>query len=55
MKLLRLILFIYFYRKYTIVTPDHWLSYLAPELIKSLSADFRSLPFSEESDVYAFG
>jgi kinase suppressor of Ras 2 len=42
-------------RKYTIITPDHWLSYLAPELIKSLASDFRALPFSEQSDVYAFG
>uniref|UniRef100_A0A183DS47 Protein kinase domain-containing protein n=1 Tax=Gongylonema pulchrum TaxID=637853 RepID=A0A183DS47_9BILA len=43
------------YRNCTLIVPQYWLSYLAPELIKSLSADLIQLPFSENSDVYAFG
>uniref|UniRef100_A0A915B8E6 Protein kinase domain-containing protein n=3 Tax=Parascaris univalens TaxID=6257 RepID=A0A915B8E6_PARUN len=43
------------YRNHTLIVPDHWLSYLAPELIKELSAELTQLPFSEASDVYAFG
>ncbi|VDM42256.1 unnamed protein product [Toxocara canis] len=43
------------YRDHTLIVPDHWLSYLAPELIKELSAELNQLPFSEASDVYAFG
>uniref|UniRef100_A0AC34Q6D8 Kinase suppressor of Ras 2 n=1 Tax=Panagrolaimus sp. JU765 TaxID=591449 RepID=A0AC34Q6D8_9BILA len=42
-------------RTNTIIVPDNWLCYLAPELIRNLATDFRSLPFSEQSDVYAFG
>uniref|UniRef100_A0A7E4VLJ6 Protein kinase domain-containing protein n=1 Tax=Panagrellus redivivus TaxID=6233 RepID=A0A7E4VLJ6_PANRE len=42
-------------RNRTIITPDHWLCYLAPEMVHSLSADLKTFPFSEQSDVYAFG
>ncbi|EYC22549.1 hypothetical protein Y032_0017g3416 [Ancylostoma ceylanicum] len=42
------------HRNHTILTPSHWLSYLAPELIRALSEDWRELPFSESSDVFAF-
>ncbi|XP_041456665.1 kinase suppressor of Ras 2-like isoform X4 [Lytechinus variegatus] len=44
----------------TLVIPDGWLCYLAPELITSLRINTdrnqdMELPFSEKSDVYAFG
>lgn len=39
--------------------PKGWLCYLAPEIMKSLrahqKADDEELPFSQSSDVYAFG
>nr|CDJ87871.1 Protein kinase C and Tyrosine protein kinase domain containing protein [Haemonchus contortus] len=41
-------------RNYTMIVPAHWLSYLAPELIRALSEDWRELPFSESTDVFAF-
>ncbi|VDO88541.1 unnamed protein product [Heligmosomoides polygyrus] len=41
-------------RNNTMVVPVHWLSYLAPELVRALSEDWRELPFSESSDVFAF-
>ncbi|KHJ88244.1 protein tyrosine kinase, partial [Oesophagostomum dentatum] len=41
-------------RNHTIVTPSHWLSYLAPELIRALSEDWEELPFTESTDVFAF-
>lgn len=43
------------FRNYSMVVPSFWLSYLSPELIRELSGDFRELPFSEFSDVFAFG
>ncbi|KAK6100994.1 Protein tyrosine kinase family protein [Brugia pahangi] len=43
------------YRDHTLVVPRYWLSYVAPELIKALSAELIQLPFTENSDVYAFG
>ncbi|KAK6036059.1 hypothetical protein COOONC_26436 [Cooperia oncophora] len=36
-------------RNNTMVVPVHWLSYLAPELIRSLCEDWRELPFSEST------
>ena len=40
------------------VIPNGWLCYLAPELIKKLrieeNADME-IPFTDKSDVYAFG
>ncbi|KAI1721420.1 protein tyrosine kinase domain-containing protein [Ditylenchus destructor] len=42
-------------RNYKFEVPDHWLCYLAPELVRALTADLDPLPFSEKSDVYAFG
>lgn len=42
-------------RNRTLIVPSHWLCYLAPELIRVLSADLQQLPFSESSDVFAFG
>ncbi|KAJ1349849.1 hypothetical protein KIN20_005505 [Parelaphostrongylus tenuis] len=41
-------------RNHTMIVPVHWLTYLAPELIRALSEDWRELPFSESSDVFAF-
>ncbi|VDL71833.1 unnamed protein product [Nippostrongylus brasiliensis] len=41
-------------RNNTMIVPSHWLSYLAPELIRALSEDWRELPFSESSDIFAF-
>ncbi|XP_072163668.1 kinase suppressor of Ras 2-like isoform X2 [Diadema setosum] len=47
-------------QKDTLLIPDGWLCYLAPELITSLgisndgNADME-LPFTEKSDIYAFG
>ncbi|VDD96394.1 unnamed protein product [Enterobius vermicularis] len=35
--------------------PERWLTYLAPELIRSIASDLRELPFSEHSDMYSFG
>uniref|UniRef100_A0A1I8EH42 Uncharacterized protein n=1 Tax=Wuchereria bancrofti TaxID=6293 RepID=A0A1I8EH42_WUCBA len=43
------------HRDHTLVVPRYWLSYVAPELIKALSAKLIQLPFTENSDVYAFG
>ncbi|KAL4001833.1 Protein tyrosine kinase family protein [Acanthocheilonema viteae] len=43
------------HRHHTLIVPQYWLSYIAPELIKALSADLIQLPFTENSDVYAFG
>ncbi|TKR76524.1 hypothetical protein L596_017648 [Steinernema carpocapsae] len=37
------------------VVPKHWLCYLAPELIRSLTAQGDELPFTTFSDVFAFG
>lgn len=42
-------------RNHTLIVPQYWLSYLAPELVKTLSAELTQLPFSEKSDTYAFG
>uniref|UniRef100_A0A914BXZ3 Uncharacterized protein n=1 Tax=Acrobeloides nanus TaxID=290746 RepID=A0A914BXZ3_9BILA len=42
-------------RKYTLVISEHWLSYLSPELIRSLRPDLQPLLLTEKSDVYAFG
>ncbi|CAJ0578960.1 unnamed protein product, partial [Mesorhabditis spiculigera] len=42
-------------RKFGILTPSYWLPYLAPELIREISGDYRELSFSEQSDVFAFG
>ncbi|XP_030831472.1 kinase suppressor of Ras 2-like isoform X1 [Strongylocentrotus purpuratus] len=47
-------------RKDSLVIPDGWLCYLAPELITSLKINTdgtqdMELPFSEKSDVYSFG
>lgn len=47
-------------RKDSLLIPDGWLCYLAPELITSLRINTDGnqdleLPFSERSDVYAFG
>ncbi|KAM3724096.1 Kinase suppressor of Ras [Dirofilaria immitis] len=42
-------------RDHALVVPQYWLSYIAPELIKALSAELVQLPFTENSDVYAFG
>ena len=44
-----------FLRKYTLVISEHWLSYLSPELIRSLRPDLQPLLLTEKSDVYAFG
>uniref|UniRef100_A0A0K0DCE1 Protein kinase C n=1 Tax=Angiostrongylus cantonensis TaxID=6313 RepID=A0A0K0DCE1_ANGCA len=41
-------------RNHTMIVPMHWLTYLAPELVRDLSDDWRELPFSESSDVFAF-
>ncbi|CAI4228988.1 unnamed protein product [Auanema sp. JU1783] len=41
-------------RNNSFLVPSHWLAYLAPELIRSLSSDLDTLPFSESTDVYAF-
>lgn len=37
--------------------PNGWLCHLAPELIQQLSSDTEEdkLPFSKQSDVFAFG
>lgn len=43
------------YRDNTLIVPNHWLSYLSPELIRQLSSELTQLPFSEASDSYAFG
>lgn len=42
------------HRNNTIIVPQHWLSYLAPELVRSISDQWTDLPFSESFDVYAF-
>uniref|UniRef100_A0A8R1U1V0 Uncharacterized protein n=1 Tax=Onchocerca volvulus TaxID=6282 RepID=A0A8R1U1V0_ONCVO len=42
-------------RDHTLIVPQYWLSYVAPELIKTLSSQLIQLPFTENSDVYAFG
>uniref|UniRef100_A0A915Q5C2 Uncharacterized protein n=1 Tax=Setaria digitata TaxID=48799 RepID=A0A915Q5C2_9BILA len=42
-------------RDHTMIVPQYWLSYVSPELIKALSSDLIQLPFTENSDVYAFG
>ncbi|VDM60774.1 unnamed protein product [Angiostrongylus costaricensis] len=41
-------------RNHTMIVPMHWLTYLAPELVRALSVNWRELPFSESSDVFAF-
>ncbi|VDM97057.1 unnamed protein product [Thelazia callipaeda] len=43
------------YRSHTLIVPQYWLSYVAPELLKTLSSDLVQLSFTENSDVYAFG
>ena len=53
------------HRNHVLHVPDHWLCYLAPELIRGLidvtdlddTVDYRplELPFSNETDVYSFG
>ncbi|MFH4979398.1 hypothetical protein AB6A40_006107 [Gnathostoma spinigerum] len=42
-------------RSYAFIVPEHWLSYLAPELIKALSPSLTMIPFSESTDVFSFG
>ncbi|KAK0414889.1 hypothetical protein QR680_011661 [Steinernema hermaphroditum] len=37
------------------VVPKHWLCYLAPELIRRITANGDELPFSMNADVFAFG
>nr|XP_039251787.1 kinase suppressor of Ras 2-like isoform X2 [Styela clava] len=45
----------------TLQVPDGWLCYMAPEIIRALSVPYNdmdvvsSLPYTKESDVYAFG
>lgn len=51
-------LFQYFRKSDRLGIPPGWLCYLAPEIVKSLYArqsHDEELPFSKESDVYAFG
>ncbi|EJD74297.1 TKL/RAF/KSR protein kinase [Loa loa] len=43
------------HRNHILIVPQYWLCYVAPELIKALSAELIQLPFTENSDVYAFG
>lgn len=43
------------FRSHTLIVPQYWLCYLAPELIRNLSEELIQLPFSESSDVFAFG
>ncbi|KAK0400781.1 hypothetical protein QR680_015447 [Steinernema hermaphroditum] len=38
-----------------IASPDHWVCYAAPELINAVISNDAELPFSESSDVFAFG
>ena len=48
----------YFRGDISIYCPVGWLSYLAPELIKALRPSRnvdQTMPFSMETDVYAFG
>lgn len=50
--------FEYFRKSDRLGIPPGWLCYLAPEIVKSLYArqsHDEELPFSKESDVYAFG
>jgi kinase suppressor of Ras 2 len=45
------------YRCKTLFVPEFWLCYLAPEIMKRLTTKRTDdlLPFTEKSDVYAFG
>lgn len=50
-------------RDYTLIVPNHWLDYVAPEVASSFMLDSRGddfrfdeeLPFTAETDVYSFG
>lgn len=38
-----------------ILLPTNWLCYAAPELVRVISFDCEQLPFTEQTDVFAFG
>lgn len=58
--ILYLLTFLFINRKGNVLSiPPGWLCYLAPEIVRRLkpqeNRDQEELPFTEASDVYAFG